>query len=85
MAVALPGDRFYPEAGTDCFLCGKSMDDEPVAYWNDAGSSLYLHGGCAGTFVLRLARDAWQIERDAADGEFTLTLRARGWQLPEPS
>ena len=53
-------------------------DGEPVVLWSGSGGHLWLHGGCAGSFVLRLARDAWEIERDASDGRFTVTLRQRG-------
>lgn len=83
MGVLLPGDPQYPGKSTLCFLCGESVaDGEPVVYWHGGGvAHLWLHGGCAGSFVLRLARDAWEIERDAGDGRFTVTLRQPGVKL----
>lgn len=79
MGIVLTGDGQYPAASVSCFLCGEPAGDgEPVVYWRGAGADLWLHGGCAGSFVLRLARDAWEIERDAGDGKFALTLRQPG-------
>lgn len=77
MAVVLADDEFYPtvrDRVASCLLCGKPFEDEePAVFWEGSEQSLYLHGGCAGSFVLRLARDAWDVERRADDGEFTLT------------
>lgn len=76
MAVLLPDDDFYPKREELCFLCSTlAGDGEPVVMWGGQDLTLYLHGGCAGSFVLRIARDAWQVERDADDGKFTLTDR----------
>ena len=78
MSVVLPNQEFYPEPKKTCFLCsGPAADGEPVVAWFGVSQDLYLHGGCAGSFVLRLARDAWQVERDADDGAFTLTPHTR--------
>ena len=82
MGVLLPGDERYPAESVSCFLCGEpAADGEPVAYWSGAGADLWLHGGCVGSFVLRLARDAWQIENDAGDGKFAITLRQPGMRV----
>jgi hypothetical protein len=84
MSIFKPGDRFYPE-GPDvaCLLCSKPFtDDEPIVMWSGI-TNIYLHGGCAGTFVLRLARDAWQVENEANDGKFALTVREPGWRMPD--
>jgi hypothetical protein len=43
-------------------------------------TEIYLHGSCAGSFVLRIARDAWEVERAAGDGEFELPVRQHGWK-----
>ena len=73
MAVIKHGDQYYPSAERRCALCSTAFDDdEPVVYWGGP-EDFYLHGGCSGSFVLRLARDAWQVEHDANDGQFTLT------------
>lgn len=73
MAVVTSDDELYPPSGTECLLClGDFSDGQPAVYWR-GGQDLFLHGGCAGTFVLRLARDAWQLERDADDDKFELT------------
>ena len=83
MGVLVPGDPQYPGESTLCFWCAESVaDGEPVVYWHGGGGGqLWLHGGCVGSFVLRLARDAWEIERDAGDGRFTITLRQEGVKL----
>lgn len=86
VAVVLPGDERYPAESTPCFLCDEAFDDRrPVVFWSGAGGDLFLHGGCAGSFVLRLARDAWEVERDAGDRQFTLMLRQVGWETPPAS
>lgn len=75
MAIASRDDDFYP-SDKNCLLCGDDFSDgEPVVFWRGQDQELHLHGGCAGSFVLRLARDAWQVERDAQDGKFELTSR----------
>jgi hypothetical protein len=83
MAVMLPGDDawtdFGPGQDDSCQLClGRvtEPEGEPVVVWNGP-VKMWLHGGCAGSFVLRLARDAWQVERDADDGVHPLS-RQRG-------
>ena len=61
----------YPSAENTCILCAGGFEDgQPVVFWN---SQLYWHGGCAGSFALRFARDAWQVEHDAADRKYQLT------------
>jgi hypothetical protein len=83
MSIVFPGDDFYPttESGDksqECFLCGENFDPsdgEPVVYWRGGGTNIHFHGGCAGSFALRFARDAWEVERDADDGKFPLTRR----------
>jgi hypothetical protein len=59
-------------------LCNEPLIvEEPVVMWRGA-TDLYLHGGCAGTFVLRLARDAWEVERDANDGKHKTDAKGAG-------
>jgi len=76
MAVALPDHDFYPSNRDDaptCFLCAKPFDPsdgQPVVYWVGGGTYIAFHGDCAGSFVLRFARDAWEIQRDTDDGKF---------------
>lgn len=73
MAVIKTDEPSYPDAEQACLLCfGDFTDGEPVVMWGGP-QRLYLHGGCAGSFVLRLARDAWEVERDADDRKFTIT------------
>jgi hypothetical protein len=65
-------DEFAPQPGDLCMLCQEPLtDDEPIVMWSGP-TQLNLHGGCAGTFVLRLARDAWQVEHEASDGKYKL-------------
>ena len=81
VAVLEANHERYPDKDAGCFLCGDSFADrQPVAFWGGATGNLYLHGGCAGSFVLRIARDAWEIERDAADGRFAIVSRNGGWR-----
>lgn len=82
MGVAPAGSEFYPSNVGDgawtCFLCSQrfdASDGEPAVYWVTAGEYIFFHGDCAGSFVLRLARDAWEVQRDAGDGKFPLTAR----------
>jgi hypothetical protein len=77
MAICKLGeDEFCPQPGDLCVLCLKPLvADEPIVYWHGGPTKLNLHGGCAGTFVLRLARDAWEVERDANDGKHELRRR----------
>lgn len=85
MAICKVGEEWGPEPGELCMLCSEPLIvEEPAVMWRGP-TDLYLHGGCAGTFVLRLARDAWEVERDANDGKHKLTLREPGWQLAPPS
>jgi len=82
VGVVAPGDEQYPSGSEVCFLCGDIVaDGGPAVYWRGSGVDLWLHGGCAGSFVLRLGRDAWEVERDAGDGRWTLAMRNRGWDL----
>lgn len=70
------GDEWGPREDDACALCSASVlapANEPVVIWRGGSGRLALHGGCAGSFVLRLARDAWELERDAADGKYPLT------------
>lgn len=63
-----PGHELWPS--TDgCFLCAKPFDGTGTAVmWVGVGARIYLHGEyCAGSFVLRVARDAWQVEHDRGD------------------
>lgn len=81
MAIYKMGDQWGPKPDSRCMLCQEPLTtDEPVIMWGGP-VDLCLHGGCAGTFVLRLARDAWEVERNANDGKYTLTLRELGWRL----
>jgi hypothetical protein len=73
MAILKPDHMDYP---TDhlCVLCSEPAADgkEPVVVWateavGDASPFLYWHAGCTTSFVLRLGRDAWQLEHDRAD------------------
>ena len=82
MGVVFPGDDYYPTNVDDgshtCFLCSEEFDPsdgEPVVYWVTRGAYIFFHGDCAGSFVLRLARDAWEVQRDANDGKFALKRR----------
>jgi hypothetical protein len=57
-----------------CVLCSEPAADgqEPVVVWmtgalGETAFFLYWHAGCAGSFVLRLGRDAWQLEHDRSD------------------
>jgi hypothetical protein len=83
VGVVTPDSDRYPDESVVCFLCGETAaDGEPVAYWMGAGNSyLWLHGGCVGSFVHRLGRDAWQIENEAGDGKYTVTIRQPGLQI----
>ncbi|AQS69596.1 hypothetical protein B1H29_24300 [Streptomyces pactum] len=62
------GHDLYPSEEV-CFLCAKPFDGAGTAVtWVGVGARIYLHGEyCAGSFVLRIARDAWQIEHDRDD------------------
>ena len=62
---------YCPENGLDkqpCFYCGLKIATVGV-YWNghEAGY-MYLHHGCAQKFLVRLARDIWQLESDSQSG-----------------
>jgi hypothetical protein len=83
MAVIKLDDPFFPDdPDPRCLLCSDPLkDDEPIVFWAGV-SNLYLHGSCAGTFVLRLARDAWEVERDANDGKHSLTVHGPGRKAP---
>jgi hypothetical protein len=76
MAIVYSDDpTWYPSVQDRCLLCsGDFSDGEPVVMWHGP-YRVWLHGGCAGSFVLRIARDAWEVESKAEDGEFTLTFR----------
>lgn len=68
MAIAGPDSPQYPPDATFCFLCSESFEHgEQVVYWVGAGTAIYLHGRCTASFVLRLARDAWALERTIYD------------------
>jgi hypothetical protein len=76
MSVVRLGDQFYPGGSPPwlnqeavCSLCFSPVadDSEPVVLWHGGNGDLWLHGRCAGSFVLRLARDAWEIERDTGN------------------
>ena len=85
--IAKPGDVYYEGmvrylSHVPCFLCGDSTKDEPVIHWSgfggfldDEGMMLVLHAGCAGSFVLRLARDAWEAENKKGDGKLEFKER----------
>lgn len=78
MSVVQPDDEWYFKEGDACFLCGKGADGVPAVMWKGSGAgstvvTLLLHGGCAGTFTLRLARDAWEVEHRAGPDTYTLT------------
>jgi hypothetical protein len=83
MGIYKLGEQFGPQPGAVCMLCDKPLiADEPIVMWSGP-ADLCLHGSCAGTFVLRLARDAWEVERDANDGKYTLTVHGSGWRMPD--
>jgi hypothetical protein len=71
MAILEPVDDEYPTADARCFLCSEHFNDEgPVVFWRGGGGQrVYWHGDCSASFVLRFARDAWEIQRDADDGK----------------
>jgi hypothetical protein len=76
MGIYELGDQFGPKPGALCMLCQEPLiAGEPVVMWSGP-TDLNLHGGCAGTFVLRLARDAWQVENEANDGKCELKRRS---------
>lgn len=64
-----PGSDLFPSEDELCFLCAKPFrDDGQAVRWTGDGVSIYLHGRyCAGSFVLRLARDAWQVEHERGE------------------
>jgi hypothetical protein len=76
MSIMMLDDRFFPEdPDPTCLLCSTPLThDEPTVVWTGI-TNIFLHGGCATSFVLRLARDAWEVERDANGGKYTLTRR----------
>ena len=68
MTVLVPGEDgwqfVWNELGElDCFLCGHSIGRQAMAvYWGGATGDIALHRACATSFVLRLARDCWELE-----------------------
>lgn len=46
----------------NCFLCGKTLF-YPMVVWHGAQGLICLHRWCATSFVLRLSRDCWEIEK----------------------
>lgn len=61
-----PGSDQYPSLDRLCFLCSKPFDGVGiVVMWAGPGHFVYLHGQrCASSFVLRLGRDAWEVEHE---------------------
>lgn len=51
----------------DCFLCGEVLSF-PMIMWAGMTSSIYLHEECASQFVVRLARDCWELENNRSKG-----------------
>ena len=55
-------------ADAHCFLCGETPT-YPMVMWAGAdGNRMYLHESCAPRFILKLARDAWELENVRGDG-----------------
>jgi hypothetical protein len=52
---------------TQCFLCGEPLQRPPTIVWVGNTGSIAFHAVCGTSFVLRLARDCWELERDASD------------------
>ena len=52
-----------------CFLCAEPPR-YPMVVWHGAGGTqtILLHEECAGSLVLRLARDAWEVEHERKSG-----------------
>jgi hypothetical protein len=79
MAIIHPEHDHYPTDPSRCFLCSELFDDGlPVVYWTGADNEIFLHGECAGSFVLRLARDAWEIDRYLGHARFPPASDADG-------
>lgn len=59
-----PGSDQYPSRDQLCFLCSQRFDRTGiVVMWAGPGHFIYLHGErCATSFVLRLSRDALEVE-----------------------
>lgn len=69
MSLLVPGEAAWQHvlagaAALDCFLCGERISPQSIAvYWGGATASIAFHRGCASSFVLRLARDCWELEQ----------------------
>lgn len=46
----------------DCFLCGEALT-YPMVAWHGAQGLICFHDSCATSFVLRFARDCWELEK----------------------
>jgi hypothetical protein len=72
MTVLVPGETgwefvWHERDDLVCFLCGHSIPRQWLAvHWDGATGAITLHRGCATSFVLRLARDCWELERHEA-------------------
>jgi hypothetical protein len=69
MTVLVPGEPGWEHVWHDrdeliCFLCGGPIRKQSMAvYWLGATGGINFHRACATSFVLRLARDCWELER----------------------
>lgn len=71
MAIIHPEHDHYPSNPARCFLCSELFHDGlPVVYWTGGNNEIFLHGDCAGSFVFRLARDAWEIDGYLGHAQF---------------
>ena len=69
MSLLIPGEngwnfRYAENTIEDrCFLCSEPISRQEVAImWAGATGEIVLHARCATSFVLRLARDCWEVE-----------------------
>ena len=67
------GRTYCMESGTEdpsCFYCSFEIHGAGV-YWSgrvhDNSVHIHLHHSCAQKFLVRLARDIWQVEKDNRD------------------
>jgi hypothetical protein len=69
VSILIPGEAGWSyafDAGgkSDCFLCYDPVGKHELAiYWHGATGDILFHRGCAASFVFRLARDCWEIDR----------------------
>jgi hypothetical protein len=71
VSILVPGESAWQhvwndQGRLDCFLCGARIPHQSLAvYWAGATGHIALHRECAVSFVLRLARDCWELEHAA--------------------